>query len=85
MGRNSKRTLLGTIVLVVLFELTAYSADITFRFHIAPLKVLSKNAFIKTVQYKIRFKICFLQFIISIFIMKFNFNFIDRFIRRIAL
>ena len=35
MGRNSKRTLLGTIVLVVLFALTAYSADITFRFHIA--------------------------------------------------
>ena len=35
MGRNSKRTLLGTIVLVVLFALTAYAADITFRFHIA--------------------------------------------------
>ena len=35
MGRNSKRTLLGTIALVMLFALTAYAADITFRFHIA--------------------------------------------------
>ena len=35
MGRNSKWTLLGTIALVMLFALTAYAADITFRFHIA--------------------------------------------------
>ena len=35
MGRNSKRTLLGTIALVVLFALTAYAADITYNFHIA--------------------------------------------------
>lgn len=28
MGRNSKRTLLGTIALVMLFALTAYAADI---------------------------------------------------------
>ena len=34
MGRNSKRTLLGTIALVVLFALTAYAADITYNFHI---------------------------------------------------
>ena len=35
MGRNSKRTLLGTIALVMLFALTAYAADITYNFHIA--------------------------------------------------
>lgn len=35
MGRNSKRTLLGTIALVVLFTLTAYAADATYNFHIA--------------------------------------------------
>ena len=34
MGRNSKRTLLGTIALVMLFALTAYAADITYSFHI---------------------------------------------------
>lgn len=35
MGRNSKRTLLGTIALVVLFALTAYAGNVTYRFHIA--------------------------------------------------
>lgn len=35
MGRNSKRTLLGMIALVVLLALTAYAGDITYRFHIA--------------------------------------------------